>query len=289
MKSTSRVTVTALLMLSTALFVAPSAALAQVATLNYPGATATIANDINDFGQIVGTYYGSNGVSHGFLYDGTTYTTIDYPGADWSEATGINQQGDIVGFYGYNTENLMHGFRRSWTSGTFTSIDRGGRWNTMPWDINMSGAIVGCVHNIGAMFGWVLQGGAFTSETKGESWTGYDMYTSINDAGTLVGWSWQMNVSGARSFVIVGSQRTDIQYPGAGNTQAWDVSSTGDIVGWYGPGAASRGFLLREGQFTQIHVTGATWTRAFGINANGDIVGAYRDGTGIHGFLLTAE
>lgn len=286
MKSTSRVTVTALFLLTTALLAAPTVALAQVETLDYPGATATFATDINDFGHIVGTYYDANGVSHGFRYDGTNYTPIDYPGADWSEASGINPQGDIVGFYGYNTENFFHGFLRT-VGGTFTSIDHGGRWNTMPQDINASGVLVGCIHNVGAMFGWVLQGGVFVSETRGESWTGYAMYTSVNDAGTLVGWYWSANF--IRSFVLVGTGRTDFQYPGAGNTQAWGLNSLGDIVGWYGPGAASRGFLLREGQFTQVHVTDATWTRAFGINAGGDIVGAYRDGTGIHGFLLTAE
>jgi hypothetical protein len=273
--------------LTMALLLIPAPAMAQFMTLDFPGATATFANDINDSGEIVGTYYLLNGDSRGFLYDGSNYTTIHYPNADWSEATGINQQGDIVGFYGYNTENFFHGFLRTATIGTFTSIDRGGRWNTMPQDINMSGAIAGCVHNHGAMFGWVLQGGAFTAETSGESWTGYAMYTSVTDGGTLVGWYWSANF--IRSFVLVGTGRTDFQFPGTGNTQAWDVNSLGDIVGWYGPGAASRGFLRRNGEFTHIHVPNATWTRAFGINANGDIAGAYRDGTGTHGFLLPAQ
>lgn len=270
-----------------AVLLAPAIVGAQVQTLDFPDATTTFANDVNDSGYIVGTYWDSNGVSHGFLYDGSSYTTIDYPDADWSEATGINQQGDIVGFYGYNTENYFHGFLYD---GGFTRIDFGGRWNTMPQDINMSGVVAGCVHNYGGMFGWVWQEGAFSGVTKGESWTGYAMYTSINEVGTLVGWYWSANL--IRSFVLVGTGRTDFSVPGTGNTQAWDVNSVGDIVGWYGPGPSSHGFLrdADDGQITTIDVPNAAWTRAFGINADGDIVGAYKDANGgIHGFLLPAE
>lgn len=273
-------------LLAIAFLFLPAVAMAQVQTLNYPGATATFAKDINFYpgDQIVGTYYDARGVSHGFIYVGGSYAAIDYPGADWSEVTGVNRFGEIVGFYGYNTESFFHGFVRT-PGGSFTSIDREGRWNTMPQDIGISGDIVGCVHNPGAMFGWVLHDGTFTSETIGQGWTGYSMYTGINDAGTVVGWYWSANF--IRSFVLpFDGERTDFEFPGASNTQAWDVNLAGDVVGWYGPAATSRGFLRRNGSFTEIHVPGATWTRAFGISRAGDIVGAYRDGTGIHGFLL---
>ncbi len=140
---------------------------------------------------------------------------------------------------------------------------------------------MGCVHNPGAMFGWVLQDGAFASETRGEGWTGDSTYTSVNHAGTLVGWYRSRSANRILSFLTIGTGRTDFEHPGASRTQAWGLNADGDIVGWFGPAASSRGFLLREGQFTQIHVPDAVWTRAFGINADGDIVGAYRDGTGI--------
>ncbi|MGH9793669.1 MAG: hypothetical protein ACRD5G_02760 [Candidatus Acidiferrales bacterium] len=276
-----------------AALVAPAIAGAQVQTLDFPGGSATFANDINDAGQMVGTYFDANGVSHGFLYEPwkvEPFTPINYPGADWTEVSGINRQGDIVGFYGHNTESFFHGFVRT-ASGTFTSFDREGRWNTMPQAIAASGLIVGCIHNPGAMFGWLRQNGAFASETRGDGWTGDAMYTSVNDAGTLVGWQRSRSASapGITSFLIMGTGRTDFEYPGASRTQAWGLNSGGDVVGWYGPAASSRGFLLRGGQFVQIHVPDAVWTRAFGINADGDIVGAYRDGSGIHGFLLPAE
>ena len=39
----------------------------------------TVAQGINDRGQIVGYYYDSGGNQHGFLYNGGTYTTLDVP------------------------------------------------------------------------------------------------------------------------------------------------------------------------------------------------------------------
>ena len=58
--------------------------------------TDTAAYGINDTGQIVGTYFNASG-SHGFLKDGSTYTTLDVPGATDTQAFGINDTGQIVG------------------------------------------------------------------------------------------------------------------------------------------------------------------------------------------------
>ena len=44
--------------------------------------------------------------THGFLYDGTTYTTFDVPGATYTYAYGIDG-GNIVGYYDVGSE---HGF-----------------------------------------------------------------------------------------------------------------------------------------------------------------------------------
>jgi uncharacterized membrane protein len=63
------------------------------------GAMDSYADAINDKGEIVGTYYGSNKVAHGFFLKGiksTKYTTLDVPGATGSHAPGINDKGWIV-------------------------------------------------------------------------------------------------------------------------------------------------------------------------------------------------
>ena len=59
-------------------------------------------------GNIVGFYYDSNPTPHGFLYNGSTYTTIDDPLAVFGTfASGIDGN-NIVG--SYNAESSSHGY-----------------------------------------------------------------------------------------------------------------------------------------------------------------------------------
>ena len=48
-------------------------------TLDPPGVDLTVPGGINDLGDVVGYYSDSSGGTHGFVYDGSTYTTLDYP------------------------------------------------------------------------------------------------------------------------------------------------------------------------------------------------------------------
>jgi hypothetical protein len=256
--------------------VAPAAA---QKTLDYPNAAATIASGINDSGTIVGNYYNSDGSEHSFVSDGQSFTNIDVPKAVWTEAAGINQGGDVVGYYGNVGDSLMHGFLRT-VDGKFSTIDRVGRFNTMPLGINSSRTIVGCMHNPGTMHGWAWQNGAFVSLSPA-----YAMYNAINDAGTIVGWYYAAPAS-IRSFVLSGTGKTDIAYPGSADTEAYGINDFGAVVGWYAGAGTSHGFLLENGQFTTIDVAGANFTHALGINTAGTIVGYFKDASGYHGFVL---
>ena len=62
----------------------------------YPGAGHTHVSGTNDSGQIVG-FYVLGGATHGFLYDGRSFTQIDYAGATDTFLYGINGNADIVG------------------------------------------------------------------------------------------------------------------------------------------------------------------------------------------------
>jgi probable HAF family extracellular repeat protein len=56
-------------------------------------ANGTVANGINNNGQIVGYYsvgFGSEFRMHGFLYDAGVFTPLDVPGAMHTQAFGIN-------------------------------------------------------------------------------------------------------------------------------------------------------------------------------------------------------
>jgi probable HAF family extracellular repeat protein len=82
---------------------------------------------------------------------------------------------------------------------------------------------------------------------------------------------------------------TAINYPGAGQTAAFGISDSGQIVGiyWSSP-TGYHGWLSSGGTLSSIDYPGASYTRAQGINSAGDIVGYYSDSSGkIHGFLLS--
>src|SRR5207249_11226446 len=71
-------------------------------TIDFPGATFTVAfainpaGKINPAGQIVGVYFDASDVRHGFLLSNGCFTTIDTPGATNTPADVINAAGDIV-------------------------------------------------------------------------------------------------------------------------------------------------------------------------------------------------
>lgn len=76
--------------------------------IDFPGAVNTSAWDINNPGQIVGTYSKKDGSAHGFLWKNGKFTTVDIPNALGTHLFGINSEGDIVG--AYFDANTAHGF-----------------------------------------------------------------------------------------------------------------------------------------------------------------------------------
>ena len=81
----------------------------------------TLANGINNIGQVVGQFQDAGSISHGFLKNGGSFTTIDVPAAVYTNATTINDRGEIVGFY-FDTTGTPHGFVRG-SDGQFTTFD----------------------------------------------------------------------------------------------------------------------------------------------------------------------
>src|SRR5260370_34497855 len=61
-----------------------------------------------DSTRIVGTYFGSDGVFHGFLRLAGNFTTIHVLNSTFTWITGISPEGDIVGFYNGQDGN-QHG------------------------------------------------------------------------------------------------------------------------------------------------------------------------------------
>jgi uncharacterized membrane protein len=156
----------------------------KLSTIDFPGASTTSASDINDAGQVTGSYYvnGTDGF-HSFLLSDGIFTTIDFPGAYSTTAWGINNLGQIVGDYSVSVGDSNQGF--IFSGGAFTTINFPGASLTSLSGINNFGQIVGSYYLGGYYHGFLLSGGTFTTtDFPGAIETGA---SGINDVGQIVG------------------------------------------------------------------------------------------------------
>jgi parallel beta-helix repeat protein len=268
-----------------ALAAAPLAALDNVRTIDYPGATATRTFGINDGGDIVGLYVDAAKVTHGFLLKQGKFTSIEFPGASYTYAMVINNVGDIAGYYG-GADSVDHGYLYS--GGQFTKIDVPGANFTGPYGLNDKGEVVGHTQFPGEpMKGFLWSKGQYSTY-------GYPLTDKmgcgfgINNNGDIAG-HWQDAAGTIRGYVLRKGRFVSFEFPGAQGTMITTgaISSSGDVVGPYtASDGKTYGFLYSRGTFTTIAIPGATLTHARGMNNSNDIVGLYQDSTGaFHGFV----
>ncbi len=254
-------------------------------TVDFPGATSTIAWSNNKSGDIVGTY-SIAGASHGFKLTGGRFTTIDYPGAANTDFRGINNRGDISGIY-RNADGVFHGFLLTTVNGgggQFTALDFPNATSTQGWGVNSAGDVVGSYTTAGVIHGFKWSGGQFTTfDPPGSTATSP---TGINPQGEISG---VYNIAGStHGFLLSDGEFTTLDVPGSDYTNSTALTSHGDILGRYTAGTVANGYVLRGGVFNTIAVPGATFTGAASMNDRGDIVGRYQNADGVfHGFLLS--
>lgn len=104
----------------------------------------TVANSVNDSGQIVGWFTNPADGVHGFLYSGGSFSSFDYPGSPSTNPSGIRDSGKIVGDY-VNPGARGEGF--IYSNGIFMSFDYPSALATGPNGINDSGQIVGIYYD----------------------------------------------------------------------------------------------------------------------------------------------
>jgi probable HAF family extracellular repeat protein len=110
-------------------------------TLDYPNASATQANAINDAGQIVGFYTDAATVmNHAFFYQNGVFTQIDVPGSQYTTPYGINNAGVVSGLYA-DSHSFTHGF--TYQNGVFTPVDIPSAYTSLLTGISNSGDVVG--------------------------------------------------------------------------------------------------------------------------------------------------
>ncbi len=251
-------------------------------TIDFPGATTTLAWSINKGGDIAGSYTLA-GVTHAFRLSGGRFTTIDYPAAASTDARGINNRGDISGI-ARDAAGVFHGFLLS--ADKFTVLDFPNASSTQAWGLNSSDDVVGTYTAAGVSHGFKWSGGQFTTiDPPGSTGT---TVTGINSLGEISG-----IYSGAgglvHAFLLSDGEFTSLDVPQATYTNSTALTSHGDVIGRYMAGTVASGYLLRGGLYSTIAFPGATFTGSASMNERGDIVGRYQTAdstTAFHAFLL---
>jgi PEP-CTERM motif len=234
----------------------------------------------------------SAGISHGFIYNGSVFTTVDFPGSTQpTNVRGVTDSGIAVGTY-VSVSGNTHGF--TYNANTFATIDVTGAVDTAPFGINASGTIAGTFDDAsGNTHAYIASGGTTTQfDYPGAAFT---EFLGLNDSGDAVGDA--AIPSSGFGILWDGSTLTTIVYPRAVHTAAFGINDSGDIVESYnnlsgGTGACEgitvcSGFARIGGLFQTIDIPGALQTRTQGITNADVIYGFYRDTSTLtfHGFI----
>ena len=243
----------------------------QFATIDVPGALATIARGISPNGDIVGQYtapvssapwgspaycpaVGSTACIKGFLYSHGEFSTVLFPGHPGAIPGRITPDGSMYGCYhDFDVMNSM--FSAAWTRSGDTSLAAGG----------------GELSNPSLSFPNSMHGG------------------STPDGSVLVGFYVDMTTGHQHGYIVRNGSLQTYDVPDSVFTTVWDINPEEELVGTYKDASGKQhGFLQLTGGSapTTIDYPSAVATVAMGLNPDGTIVGQYTDTTAhTHGFL----
>lgn len=283
--------------------------------LTVPDATSVTVEDINDAGQIVGTYNDANFVRHAVLWDATGWHELALPAGDEVNgiARAINNAGQIVGT---SDDFVQPTFGLLWdasTPDTYTVLNNDSGAPVSPADINDDGFVTGGFGVPSRAFVWTAADGLVDYGVQDPNVQDQQArWTAINASGKLIGF-WNVHVSDIHATVGTVGTPAVLGMGGASDTQrtnAVGVNAAGVAVG-LGSDAAQNlvpVVFADDGSFTEI--AGATLDQgngsAIAINDDGIIVGTagigsangpvpglkawvYRDGTAYDLFTIVDD
>ena len=281
-------------------------------TIDFPGAGLTVANEVNENGEIVGLYRlalpsppGGLGPFRGFLLSNGQFTTIHVPGAARTRAFGINNAGDIVGDFlltGVNYGFLLKAGTNQFQTIRYTETNFAAAF-TDSWGIDELGNVTGGFNGAdGKMRAYVWRDGSFIKILQKPS-TVVTYTHGLNAKGEIVGCYFPDAANMHSLRVTADGDFLTEDFPGSMMSMHWRITDSSIMVGHYiDMDGVNHGYLYKDGEYDSIDFPGATFTQAHGIaeieqfNRNGDplgtrqllIVGPYDDSNGVrHGFLLT--
>ncbi len=218
-----------------------------------PTASDSMANSVNELGQIVGSVDRARGLTgrRACLWQGgKVFMLASLPGSIETGANSINNVGQVVGVSSDNTSGEV---ACSWDGGRVVSIHPAKATKSVAMDINDSGAVVGWFaagtfgHRVRRAF--LYQGGRHVTLEAPPAHDRTEAY-SINDSMQVVGLSGHIGSADSTAVLWTGGQVVDLNSrvdPNAGWTLdiAAAINDRGEIVGIGHYHGDLRAFVIR--------------------------------------------
>lgn len=242
------------------------------------GATGTAALGI-DGSTIVGTFTNASG-GHGFVYNGSAYTTLDDPSASGTSPfygeTSANGISGSTAVGSYHSGSLTYGFIHNGTN--FVTLQYPSASLTAASGIDGSNIVGGAYTSSGA-YGYIYNGGTFTTLTDPLA-VGVTLATGISGS-TIVG-NYLDASANAIGFIYNNGVYTSLSDPLATNGTVANGVSGSIVVGDYHDAEGTHGFFYSNGVYTTLDdpntemQPGDYYTVASGVSGD-TIVGYYDD------------
>lgn len=246
------------------------------------GGIKTVANGLNNFGQVVGySKKPGDGYGHSFLYSNGRMIELATLGGPGGGATSINNAGQIVGMASV-VGLYFRGF--FYSDGKLTEFGTVAGRDSSPSRINDARQIVGgalVTARDEPMHAFLYSAGKMTG--LGGLGGSYSQALGLNNRGQVVGQSTtaavhspegNYNYEPNHAFLYSDGVMTDLGTFGGHDSRASAINDAGQIVGDANiPGGRTHAFLFSNGKMTDLGTLGGAYSVALGINNAGKIVG----------------
>jgi probable HAF family extracellular repeat protein len=233
----------------------------------------SVAEAINNNGQVVGYSQSWTSTQHAFLYSNGNMSDLGTLGGTSSIAYGVNDMGQVVGA-AQDASGVSHAFL--WSNGTMTDIGSlPGATYSRATGINKNGQICGICSVNGHIRSFLYDNGTITDlgVLPGPGQTSFA--NAINNNGQIAGYSYTA-IQATDAVLWNGSAMLDLGRMGFYSSQATDINDAGLVVGGLSRtvGGDSDAFVYSNGIMTDIgNLPGGRDSYALGVNNSGQVVG----------------
>lgn len=265
----------------------PAWTITEIGTL---GGTGSIANGINNSGQVVGRANTTgNAAAHAFLWSNGLMQDLGTLGG-YSEATSINNEGKVVGTSSYADQSATHAFL--WNNGVIQDL------GTLP---GMKNSYATAINNLAQVVGFSDPGdGLLTHAFLWDNGSMQDLGNlgenpskafGINDSVKIVGNSFvTINPTVNHAFLWSNGSMQDLSTLGGLESNATCINNVGQIAGFSNPVSNTyHAFLWSNGSMQDLGAlpsSNSSYSLALGINNLAQVVG-YSDPSGKGSYLAT--